>query len=185
MTEYGGAVCAPQAMLTEDGIPAMCEADVYGGLTALVLRELAGTDPFLADLVDADRGDDTSVMWHCGLASPSLADPKSKRRGTVHPNRDRALIFDFALRPGRVTVARLSQLRDGPAMVVGSGEMLPRDHPFAGTCGVMRWDSPIDGVLDTIFTRGIEHHYVIAYGDQRDALVALAGLWRIPVVHLT
>jgi len=73
MTEYGGAVCAPQAMLTEDGIPAACEADALGAVTALVLARVAGDDPFVVDLVDIDPEDNTSVVWHCGSASPSLA----------------------------------------------------------------------------------------------------------------
>lgn len=42
MTEYGGAVCTPMAMLTEDGVPGVCEADLYGAATALLLREIGG-----------------------------------------------------------------------------------------------------------------------------------------------
>ena len=34
-TDFGGAACAPQAMLTNAGIPGGCEADVYGTLTSL------------------------------------------------------------------------------------------------------------------------------------------------------
>ena len=184
MERYGGAVCAPQAMLTADGTPAVCEADVYGSLTALILHELAGRDPFIADLVDADRTDGTSVFWHCGAASLGLSDPDEPPRAAVHPNRQRALAHEFALQPGRVTIARLSQLADGPAMVIGGGEMLRRSRPFSSTCGVLRWDEPIDDVLDTIFGFGIEHHYGIVHGDHQDALAALADLWEIPVVAL-
>ena len=32
-TEFGGAACAPMALLTDDGTPGMCEADVYGNIT--------------------------------------------------------------------------------------------------------------------------------------------------------
>ncbi len=184
MERYGGAVCAPNAMLTADGVPAVCEADVYGSLTALILRELAGSDPFVADLVDADRRDGTSVVWHCGAGSLGLADPDTPPRGGLHPNRRRALTHEFALRPGRVTIARLSQLADGPAMVIGGGEMLRRSRPFSSTCGVLRWDQPVDAVLDTIFGFGIEHHYGVVYGDHQEALAALAARWRIPVVPL-
>ena len=68
MADFGGAACTPHAMLTEDRIPGVCEADVLGAVTALVLQRVAGTDPFIADLVDVDESDDTSVLWHCGVA---------------------------------------------------------------------------------------------------------------------
>ncbi len=184
MTEYGGAMCTPMAMLTEDGVPSVCEADLYGAITALILGDVAGTDPFIADLVDADMNDDTSVVWHCGIASPRLADPAERPIGITHQNRHRALANQFALRPGRVTVARLSQSSNQVAMVLGSGELLSRPRPFQGTCGVLRWDRPIDAVLSTVFEHGLEHHLGIVYGDHRSALEALAAQWHLPVVHL-
>jgi L-fucose isomerase-like protein len=185
MTRYGGAVCTPMAMLTENGVPSVCEADVYGAVTALVLHRISGTDPFVADLVDADREDDTSVLWHCGVASTSLADPGTRPVGISHPNRHRALANQFALRAGRVTIARLSQSRGRIRLIVGGGEILRRPRPFEGTCGVVLWDAPVDDVLDVVFTEGLEHHLGIVYGDHRDALASLAAQWRIPVVHLT
>ena len=97
MTEYGGAVCTPMAMLTEDGVPGVCEADLYGAATALILREIAGSDPFIADLVDSDERDDTSVVWHCGVAPVTLADPDVRPVAITHPNRHRALANQFAL----------------------------------------------------------------------------------------
>ena len=184
MTEYGGAMCTPMAMLTEDGVPGVCEADLYGAVTALILEHISGTDPFIADLVDADTADETSVVWHCGVASPGLADPSERPVGITHPNRHRALANQFALRPGRVTLARLSQSANEITMVVGGGEILRRPRPFQGTCGVLRWDRPIGDVMSTVFDRGLEHHLGIVYGEHRDALTALAAQWHVPVVEL-
>lgn len=184
MTNYGGAVCAPQAMLTGDGVPAVCEADAYGALTALMLREINGTSPFLADLVDIERDDNTSVLWHCGLASLELADPEETPEAILHPNRGRALLHQFALKPGRVTVARISQAGGVLSMVVGGGEMLQRRRPFLGTCGVLRWDRSVNDVLQTVFNYGLEHHLAMTYGEHEDDLVALAALWGMPVIRL-
>jgi L-fucose isomerase-like protein len=182
--DYGGAACAPQAMLAADGIPAMCEADVYGGLTALILRTIAGEDPFVADVVDADRSDGTSAVWHCGQAPITLADPTAAPQGISHPMQGKALLHEFALRPGRVTVARLSQAGGRASMVIGGAELVQRPRAFAGTCGVLRWDRPIDDVMRTIFDFGLEHHVGIVSGDHRDVLVALAARWGIPVLRL-
>ncbi|MFN3258158.1 MAG: hypothetical protein ACE37B_20965 [Ilumatobacter sp.] len=184
MTEFGGAVCTPHAMLTEDRVPGVCEADVLGAVTALVLQHVAGTDPFIADLVDLDESDDTSVLWHCGVASSKLADPGADLVGTVHPNRRVPLVNQFALRPGRVTVARVSQLAGGLHLVLGSGEMLDRPRAYDGTSGTLHWDRPAADVARTIFDLGIEHHLGVVYGDHREVLVELARRWGIPVVLL-
>lgn len=184
MTEFGGAACTPQAMMTEDGVPGVCEADVLGATTALMLQTVSDTEPFVADLVDLDDNDDTSVLWHCGLAAAGLADAGTSRVGTVHPYRRRALINEFALKPGRVTIARLSQAGSTLSLVIAGGEMLARPRPFDGTCGVLRWDLPVGDVVSTIFDRGIEHHLGVVYGDHRDVLVELARRWGLPVIRL-
>ena len=184
MAEFGGAACTPHAMLTEDRIPGVCEADVLGAVTALVLQRVAGSDPFIADLVDVDESDDTSVLWHCGVASSRLAAPRDTPVGTVHPNRRVPLVNQFALRPGRVTVARISQCSGGLHLVLAGGEMLDRPRPYDGTCGTIRWDRSVRDVADTIFGLGVEHHLGVVYGDHRDVLVELARRWGIPVVRL-
>jgi L-fucose isomerase-like protein len=184
MTEYGGAVCTPMAMLTEDGVPGVCEADLYGAATALILREIAGSDPFVADLVDSDEDDGTSVVWHCGVAPVTLADPDVRPVAITHPNRHRALANQFALKPGRVTVARLSQAGGALSMVIGAGEILQRPRPFQGTCAVLRWDQPVSAVMGTVFGRGLEHHVGIVYGDHGAALESLAAVWDLPVIRL-
>ncbi len=182
--DYGGAICAPQAMLTEDGVPAMCEADVFGGLTALILRELSGGDPFVTDVVDLDRSDGTSAIWHCGQASIGLADPDDHIEGIDHPMQGKALLHQFSLRPGRVTIARITQARGRTAMVIAGGELLDRPRPFVGTCGVLSWDLPVDDVMRTIFDAGLEHHVAVIEGDHRNALVEIAARLGLPVIRL-
>jgi L-fucose isomerase-like protein len=184
-TEYGGAACAPQAMLTDDGIPGMCEADVYGNLTSLILQELSGEAPFNADLVDIDEASDSAVFWHCGLAPLSMAATDTDPAATVHSNRRKPLLHEFGLKPGRVTIARLSQAGDVHKLVVGGGEMLAEPRPFSGTAGTVRFDKPARDVLATIMAEGLEHHYGLVYGGYEEELLALAARWSLPAVHLT
>lgn len=184
-TEYGGAACAPQGMLTDDGIPGGCEADAYGSLTSLVLQEISGEPPFVADLVDIDVVADTAVFWHCGVAPLHMADPATAAGPTVHSNRRKPLLHEFPLKPGRVTIARLSQAGGQHRLVIGGGEMLQAPLPFSGTAGVLRFDRPAGHVLAKILSEGLEHHYGISYGDHREVLRALAGRWDIPVLGLT
>ena len=185
-TEFGGAACTPMAMLTDDHTPGSCEADVYGNITGLVLSWLADAPSFVADLVDLDTDTttNTGVVWHCGLAPFDMADPESTPVATIHSNRRKPLLSEFPLKPGRVTIARFSQSKGRHRLTIGGGEMLRRPLPFSGTAGVLRFDTPVDGVLQTIMSEGLEHHYGLVYADVRGELRALANEIGIPVIEL-
>ncbi len=183
-TELGGAACAPMGMLAAEGTPGSCEADVYGNITALVLRWLGGSASFVADLVDLDSATNTGVFWHCGLAPFDMADPEATPVATVHSNRDKPLVSEFPLKPGRITIARFSQSRGEHSLVVGAADMLRAPLAFRGTAGVVHFDTTVDEVRDTILGQGLEHHYGIVYGDVTDELRVVASLVGIPVVEL-
>lgn len=191
-TELGCAACGAMSVLGDSGCPAGCEADVHGTITSLLLQELAGEPAFLADLVSMDAELDSGVLWHCGLAPASMADTleDSGIRATIHSNRKVPLLFEFALKPGRVTLARLHRTRDakgalGYALVIGGGEMVRAPRSFGGTSGVVRFDAPAMMVLDRILRNGMEHHVSMIYGDFRDELRIFAQLAGLPILDLT
>ncbi|MEX0344987.1 MAG: L-fucose/L-arabinose isomerase family protein [Rhizobiaceae bacterium] len=183
-TEYGGAVCGPVSMMGEARVPCACEADVYGALTSLLLQKVADAPAFLTDLVDLDIADDTGVVWHCGQAPISMADPDVAPHATIHTNRKMPLLFEFPLKPGRVTIFRISQARGQTFAVIGGGEMLQRPMAFTGTSGVVRFDSGAAAVLDKILGAALEHHMAIAYGDHREPLQSAASALGVPVLEL-
>jgi len=183
-TEYGGAVCGPVAMMGERRVPCACEADVYGALTSLILQEVAGEPAFLADLVDVDPSDGTAVVWHCGQAPISMADPKVRPKATIHSNRRMPLLYEFPLKPGRVTLARVSQARGRQSMVIAGAEMIERPLAFSGTAGVLRFDTPAADLTAKLIGSGLEHHLALVYGDWRDRLERLASAMKLPVLDL-
>lgn len=179
-TEYGGAVCGPVSMLGEARTPCACEADVYGAVTQSILQAVADAPVFLADIVDMD--DETGVVWHCGQAPSSMA--ATAPGATVHTNRKQALLLEFPLRPGRVTLFRLSQARGTPQVVIATGEMLDRPMAYTGTSGTLAFDRGAGAVRDDILASGLEHHMALAYGDHADALRGVAAGLGIPVLEL-
>jgi L-fucose isomerase-like protein len=183
-TDYGGAVCGPAGMMSERRVPCACEADVHGALTNLFLQELAGEPAFLVDLVDLDPEDGTGVVWHCGQAPVSMRDPQAQARATIHSNRRMPLLFEFPLKPGRVTLARLSQAGGRLAMAICGAQALRRPLAFSGTAGVLRFDSGVETVGRTIVGGGIEHHLSLVYGDHRASLAALAAEMGLPVIEI-
>ena len=183
-TEYGGAVCGPASMMGEGRVPCACEADVYGAATQLLLQAASDQPVFLVDLVDLDADDDTGVVWHCGQAPISMADPDAVARATIHTNRKMPLLFEFPLKPGPVTFVRLSQARGQQSLSSARGEMLRRDMAFTGTSGVVKFDRPAGEVLTRVIDSGLEHHMALAYGDHVAVLESFAAAAGLPVIHL-
>ena len=179
-TEYGGAACGGVAMHGERRFPCACEADVYGAVTQSILQDVADAPVFLADLVDMD--DQTGVVWHCGQAPASMA--AGTPAATVHTNRRQALLQEFALRPGRVTLFRLSQARGHHQAIFATGEVVDAPMAFTGTSGTVRFDRPAARVAADVMASGLEHHMALAYGDHAETLRGVAAHLDIPVLEL-
>jgi L-fucose isomerase-like protein len=183
-TEFGGAVCAPAALMNDEGTPTSCEADVYGTLSALILQSLSGEAALVADLVDMDPASDTGVLWHCGKGPLSMADPAATPLATVHSNRRKPLLHEYPFKPGRITIARLTRTGGRHGLIVGGGEMLSGPLAYSGTAGVVRFDTPLPEVMDTIMREGLDHHYGFTYGEVRPELEGLAARLGIPIIPL-
>ncbi|MDP6969557.1 MAG: hypothetical protein QGG88_10685 [Gammaproteobacteria bacterium] len=183
-TEYGGAVCGPVSMMGEAQIPCACEADVYGALTQMVLQEATGQPVFLTDLVDLDVEDNTGVVWHCGQAPISMRASSTAATATIHTNRKMPLLYEFALKPGPVTMMRISQSHNSLKMVITYGEMQDRPMSFTGTSGVIRYERHAGQVLKNILDSGLEHHMALAYGDHRNILRAVAASMQLPLQEI-
>ncbi len=184
-TVWGGAACAPLSFLTDEGLPAACEADGYGALSSLLLETVSGRAAFLADLVDVDTEANTAAFWHCGVAPRSMADPTRPVAAIDHPNRGVPLALHFGLAPGPVTMCRISQSGGRLRLAVGFGEAIGGPPPFTGTSGTVRFLAPVEGMLRRIAEVGLEHHVVLVPGDHRAVLAALADHWGLPLLVIT
>lgn len=183
--ELGCAVCGAQCMLSDGLIPASCEADVNGTVMQLILQWISGEPAFDSDVVSFDMEANTAVFWHCGKAPLSMADPDVAPRAVNHFNFKKPMTLEFPLKPGRVTLARLSEATGSYRLVIGGGEVVRAPVSFSGTSGVVRFDRPASEVLDTILGEGLEHHLALVYGDWIRPLTALAKLLDMPVLHLS
>lgn len=188
-TQMGCAACGAMSMLS-DGfnqqtpIPCSCEADVNGTVTQLILQWLVDAPAFGTDIVAMDFEKDQIALWHCGLAPLSMADPNVQPHGGIHSNRRVPLVMDFPMKPGHVTIARLSQATGELRLVLGQGEMLSAPAPFSGTSGVLRLEKPARQFFDALLQQGLEHHISLTYGDHLASLAAFAELVDLPVVRL-
>lgn len=183
-TEYGCAACGPMAMMNQERVPSACEADVNGSITQLMLQELAGEPAWMADLVDITPENDTAVLWHCGLAPLSMRDPEAQAEATIHTNRKMPLLHQFPIKPGKVTLARLSRAKNEVKLMIASAEVVRAPMAFTGCSGTVKFAKPAAEVERAIIEEGLEHHFALAYGDHKPALEAIAKRWNLPVLEL-
>lgn len=189
-TDLGCAACGAMSMLSDgfDGavpVPCSCEADINSTVTQLILQLLAGSPAFQTDMVGVNRETDTVALWHCGLAPASMADPNTPIRGGIHSNRKLPLVWDFVLKPGEITFARVSMATGTPRMVLGKGEMVAAPKPFNGTSGTLKLEISGSQFLDYLMKEGLEHHICFVYGNHLESLVAFAKLAQIPILMLS
>lgn len=184
-TQYGCAACGALAMLNEDHRPAGCEADVFGVISSLMLQWSSGLGAFNTDLVDVDPTSDTVVFWHCGQAPIEMADPDVKPQATIHSNRKLPLLSEFPLKPGRITLCRITQGSGKLRMMLAGGEMQKAPLAFSGTAGVARLDIGADLFRQRLLDAGMEHHTSLTYGEHRPLLRQIARYLDLEVLELT
>ena len=74
--EIGIMPCAANGLLTDEGIPVVCETDIHGAITAVLAQAAAlGEEPtFFADwTIRSTTNDNAELLQHCGNFPPSLA----------------------------------------------------------------------------------------------------------------
>ncbi len=189
-TELGCAACGAMSMLSDgfggaNPLPCSCEADINGTVTQLILQLVSGSPAFGTDMVAADLDQDMLALWHCGLAPFSMATPNTPKHGANHSNRGVPLVMDFPLKPGQVTIARVSQATGALRLVLGRGEIIAAPQPFSGTSGVLRLEQPVKEFLDTLLREGLEHHISMVYGDYLGELKEFAALISLPILCLS
>lgn len=184
--ELGAAACSTLSQFTEEGIVSSCESDIHGSISMFILRELAGSPPYLGDMVHIDEENNSAVFWHCGAGAYSLAHPASGAKAGVHPNRKLGLAMDFGLKPGTVTMYRLSYTeKDGFRFLVMRGKALDKPQQFHGTSVEVELETDITETLYRLMDQGFEPHYALVYDDVVDELIELGRQLNIETIVYT
>ncbi|MFC0229111.1 L-fucose/L-arabinose isomerase family protein [Serratia aquatilis] len=184
-TDYGCAACGALALMNEDKVPCGCEADMFGVLSSLMAQWASGNAAFNTDLVDIDPQDNSVVFWHCGQAPIEMADRDGPVQATIHSNRKLPLLSEFALKPGRITLCRITQGEGKLRLMLAGGEMIKAPLAFSGTAGTARLDVDADTYRQRLIAAGMEHHTSLVYGEHRPLLRKVANLLGLDVIELT
>ncbi|MBT3374595.1 MAG: L-fucose/L-arabinose isomerase family protein [Lentisphaerae bacterium] len=167
---YGIGVCSTLGQLTDEGIVAACEGDVYGAVAMVMLQELSGTAPFYCDLIAFEEEENVGLGWHCGAAPVSLCARGCCSSLGLHSVMDggnvKGITHDFPLRGGPVTFTQLGEDIDGSyRFLIASGEGLETTQMLPGNPLRIRFDTPLQTLTETIIDGGFSHHYTVGFAD--------------------
>ena len=182
--ELGCSACGALALTIEKDIACSCEADLLGLLSQIILQILSSSPALGTDIVGFDTDDNLAAVWHCGMAPISMANHKYPAEAINHGNRNLPLLLQFPFKPGKITLARISQTDGEFKIFTGRGEMLDKPRPFSGTCGIFKLERPVSDILETIIVNGMEHHLAFTYGDYLTELNIIADMLHIPIINL-
>ena len=158
--------CMSHGLLMEDGIPAICETDIHGAISARMLSAAAQYQTIFFSDITMRHPDKQNVqlLWHCGNFSPELAKDISTakgRRNMILPSQCPG-VGNFCLKDGKLTLARFDGLKGEYKLFIG--EAKTAEGPK--TCGTYVWIEVPD--LDVwehkLVTGPYIHHCAGVYG---------------------
>lgn len=173
--DFMGYACLAASLLADEGIPVACEGDVNGALGMLILQSLTGKPTHNTDWLDP-LPDGSVVFTHCGSSSYSLAENKKDIVLAKVRLANQGVCSLFPAKPGPVTLISLLPKGDGYQIAVLEGEALPTDMVFPGNPLRVKFNFPVQEVIDWIFAEGIGHHWMAGYGHVAGEIKDLAGI---------
>jgi len=108
--------CFANAELTDMGIPVVCETDIHGAVTAVMLQAsmMNKTPIFFADLtIRHPENDNGELLWHCGVFPYSLKTKDSYAKiskNFILPSHCPG-IGEWEIKGGDITIARFDGLQ--------------------------------------------------------------------------
>jgi L-fucose isomerase-like protein len=177
--------------LTDSGVMASCEVDIYGALTMLIQyrASLSKVAPHFIDwTIQHQKLADTLLAWHCGNAPPSLACKGCKPDVSYHSILGPSLGIDrsmgtgeFELKPGVVTLCRLQEYKGHFKMLVTKGDIIESKQVNRGSWSWVKVPD-MDRLYTTLINEGFVHHASLIHGDYAQTISDACKTMAIEVV---
>lgn len=179
--QLGISACSTLGRLTGQGMLTACEVDVLGALDMLVQRgaTLGEATPFFVDWTIQHRTrPNTFLAWHCGNGPTCL---RARGASVTLRNRSRPLdapipeedagagVWEFAVRPGPVTLCRTVEYDGELKMLIARGEVVEDPARERGTSAWVEVPD-LDRLYRTLVEEGFVHHASMIHGDVAEAL---------------
>ncbi len=118
--------CLANSMLTDEGLPTVCETDIHGAITAVMMQAVTSGEntPFFADVtVRHPENDNAELLWHCGNFPYSLANKNNQCSvGVSRYHNDTFGIGEWELKSGDLTIARFDGDHGNYQLLIGEAK---------------------------------------------------------------
>lgn len=118
--------CLANALLTDEGMPTVCETDIHGAITAVMMQAVnhGSSVPFFADLtIRHPQNENAELLWHCGNFPYSLAANKEQcAAGSSKYHNDTFGICEWELKAGDLTIARFDGDHGNYQLLIGEAK---------------------------------------------------------------
>jgi L-fucose isomerase-like protein len=163
-SEIGIMPCAANALLTDEGLPVVCETDIHGAITSIMVQAAAmgEAQTFFADwTVRHPDNENAELLQHCGPWPLSVAKEKPVLGYPLafsHPGAVEALA-----KPGEITLVRFDGDNGEYSLLLGNAKAV--DGPY--TKGTYMWVEVenLDRLEDKIVCGPYIHHCTGIHGD--------------------
>jgi L-fucose isomerase-like protein len=191
---FGVCPCTAMGRLTEKGLMAACEVDIYGALTMLIqyLASLKITPPHFIDwTIQHQEKENVFLAWHCGNAPPSLASEKCPPILTSHSILIRTLrpdivegTLEFQLKHGPVTICRLQEYNGKFKMLVTKGKIVQSSQKLRGSWSWVEVTN-LQLLYRVLVEEGFPHHASMIHGDYTEAITDACKFLGIEVITVS
>jgi|GEM_PF-5516088 len=195
IAEQNFSMCLGSALLSDEGIICGAELDLPITLTGLAMFYLTGKSVYIGeiDAVDPERNvaffcNDGSIAFSLAKGSKDIVLTDGDILVMLSCGRKEGLNLRFAVKPGRVTIARLSghPTRDRLKMGITCGEVIEILPPPVGDIRTahVKFDVPLPELMNTWIAEGFGHHMAIVHADIKDELSFLCDILKVEKVIL-
>ncbi len=163
--EVGLVPCFANGLLTDEGIPVVCETDIHGAVSAVIMQAAVNETAFFADMtIRHPDNPNAELLWHCGNFPPSLARNKKEVSAGKHVLMNPCYpgVGEFELKQGNVTICRFDGDHGRYSLFIGEGKTVegPSTH---GTYVWVEVDD-LNGWEYKLVTGPYIHHCSVGYG---------------------
>ena len=163
-SELGIMPCAANALLTDEGLPVVCETDIHGAITSILVQAagMGEASTFFADwTVRHPDNENAELLQHCGPWPCSVAKDKPVLGYPLafdHPGAVEALA-----KPGQITLVRFDGDNGDYSLLLGNATAV--DGPF--TKGTYMWAEVenLDRLEEKVVCGPYIHHCTGIHGD--------------------
>ena len=178
--EYKMVPCVPLSLLADRGVVTSCEGDILNTVSMLILNLLTGQTVTYGDCMT--HFENTVKFSSCGFLPFGMGAKGEAliRKFMPHPG-FAGLQCSFAMRPGKVTLARLIEDRCDYHMLYFTGTGLETE-PRQGYMPAI--DVKLDGDASELIKNYSGQHYAICYGDFSKEIEVFSKIMNIKAIRI-